>query len=111
MVVLSSLLTGLPTTIVDVVLIAVAVAKWNKHPQASMFAAAGGGLLLALDVFARAAFMILPIKLRESGRTAAELGTMLSAMGLLSSLLHAVAMGLIIAAIFGERGDTRPRQL
>ncbi|MFT3711155.1 MAG: hypothetical protein QM817_26295 [Archangium sp.] len=104
---LSTLATGLPTFIVDVVLIAMAVAKWNKHPQVSMYAAGGGSFLLLLDLLFRSLFVILPMKLRENGMAPAQMSVYLGAMSVVGSLLHAVAMGLLIAAIFSDRGEQK----
>jgi hypothetical protein len=102
-VVLSSLVTSIPTLAVDVALLIVAVSRWNRHPRVSMFAASAGGLLLMLDLLGRAFFTILPLKLRDSGRSVTDMGIVYAVLGGVSSLLHAIAMGLLIAAVFSER--------
>ncbi len=108
--VLSSLVTSIPTLAVDVVLLIVAVARWNRHPRVSMFAAAAGGLLLMLDLLGRAFFAILPLKLHESGTSTASMGLYYAVLGGASSLLHAIAMSLLIAAVFSERASVSPPQ-
>ena len=101
--VLSSLVTSIPTLAVDVALLVVAVSRWNRHPRVSMFAASAGGLLLMIDLLGRAFFAILPVKLHESGMAAGSMGIYFAVLGGVSSLLHAIAMALLIAAVFSER--------
>ena len=108
--VLSSLVTSIPTLAVDVVLLVVAVSRWNRHPRVSMFAASAGGLLLMLDLLGRAFFAILPLKLHESGTSPASMGIYYAVLGGASSLLHAIAMSLLIAAVFSERASVSPPQ-
>jgi hypothetical protein len=102
-VVLASLVTAIPTLLVDVALIAIAVSRWNRHPRVSMLAAFSGGLLFVLDLLGRAFFTILPLKMHETGRSTADLSVVYAVAGGASSLLHAIAMGLLIAAVFAER--------
>jgi hypothetical protein len=108
--VLSSLVTAIPVLIVDVTLVVVAVSRWNRHPRVSMLAAFSGGLMLVLDLLGRAFFTILPLKLHESGKSAADLGIVFAITGGISSLLHAVALGLLVAAVFAERPSVSPPQ-
>ena len=107
-VVLSSLVTSSPVLAIDVTLLVVAVARWNRHPRVSMLAAFSGGMLLLLDLLGRAFFTILPLKLQQGGRSAADLGIIYAFAGGISSLLHAVAMGLLIAAVFADRPSVSP---
>ena len=105
--VLSSLLTSVPSLIVDVALIALAVSRWNRHPRVSMLAATSGVVLLVLDVVGRAFFAMLPAWASQQGRSVSELGVVFAAAGLVSSGLHAIAMGVLVAAVFAERGAAR----
>lgn len=101
----ASLLTALPSVAVYVVVIVVAVSKWNQHPRASMFAAAGAGLLMLLDLLSRAFFTVMPLKLmREESMPASAMGTWMTVAGVVSGLLHAIALGVLAAAIFVDRG-------
>lgn len=101
---LSSLLTSVPSLVVDVALIALAVSRWGRHPRVSMLAATAGVVLLVLDVVGRAFFALLPAWASQQGRPVSELGAIYAAVGLVSSALHAVAMGVLVAAVFTERG-------
>lgn len=103
-VVLSSLVTSIPSVIVDVALLVVAILRWNRHPRISMLASTSAVLLLLLDVLARAAFAVMPYKLEESGRSMASLGVLYAVLGGASSLLHALALTLLVVAVFSERG-------
>jgi hypothetical protein len=101
--VLPSLLTSLPSVLVDVALMVVAVARWNRHPRVSMLACTSAVMLLVLDLVVRALFAVLPLKLHESGRSMADTGVIYGVLGGVSGLLHAVALGLLVAAVFCDR--------
>ncbi|MBL8914957.1 MAG: hypothetical protein JNM17_29900 [Archangium sp.] len=104
MAVLTSLLGSAPVLIAYLVGVIVAVTKWNAHPRPAMFAASGAGLLLITTFIARIAFTVLPMRMRSDGMSAAQLTPMLTGMGIVSGLLHAVGVGLMIGAIFVDRG-------
>jgi hypothetical protein len=106
MLMLSSLVTSIPIVIVDVALMVVAIARWNRHPRVSMLAATSAVVMLVLDVLARAMFVVLPLKLRESGRSVADLGVVYSVLGGVTGLFHAIAVGLLVAAVFADRGPS-----
>jgi hypothetical protein len=110
--VLSSLLTAIPSALVDVALLATAVLRWNRHPRISMLASTSAVMMLLLDLLVRATFAVLPLKLRESGRSVSELGVIYAVIGGVSGLLHAVAVGLLVIAVFSDRpagtGEFRP---
>ncbi len=101
--VLSSLLTAIPSLLVDVALLSLAIMRWNRHPRVSMLASVSAVMLLLLDLLGRTVFAILPLKLRASGRSVSDLGVIYAVMGGASGLLHAVAMGLLVAAVFSDR--------
>jgi type IV secretory pathway VirB6-like protein len=105
---LSTLVTAIPSVIIDGTLLAMAVSRWNKHPRVSMYAATAAVMLLVTDLLVRAAFAILPLKLHESGRSASDLGVLYAIFGGISGLFHAVAMGLLVAAVFTDRGSVSP---
>jgi hypothetical protein len=101
--VLSSLVTAIPSALVDVALLSVAVLRWTRHPRVSMLASVSAVMMLLLDVLARAVFVVLPIKLRESGRSMSDLGVIYAVVGGVSGLLHALAVGLLVVAVFADR--------
>ena len=109
--VLSSLVTAIPSVLVDVVLLVVAVGRWNRHPRVSMLASTSAVMMLVLDLLGRAVFAVLPLKLHQSGRSASELGVIFAVIGGLSGLLHALAVGLLVIAVFSERSPPGPGEL
>jgi hypothetical protein len=109
-VVASTLLTAIPSLLVDVLLLVLAMSRWARHPRVSMLACSSAVLMLLLDSLSRVAFAILPFKLRESGRSTADLGVVYAVLGGASSLLHAVALGLLVAAVFSERDRGAPER-
>jgi hypothetical protein len=111
MVALGSLVTSIPSVLVDITLLVVAMSRWNRHPRISMLACTSGVLMLVLDVLVRAVFAILPLKLRESGHSTTEMGVIYSVMGGVSGLAHAVAIGLLVAAVFSDRQPSPAREL
>lgn len=102
---LSTLVAAIPSMLIDGVLIGLAVSRWNRHPRASLFAASAGGLLLMLDVIGRLAMTWLPMRMRERGQDLTSMTTTLVAVGGINTLLHAVAMGLVVAAVFADRPE------
>lgn len=102
-VVFASLVTAIPSVLVDVTLLVVAIARWNRHPRISMLASVSAVLMLLLDLLVRAVFAVLPLRLHESGRTASDFGVFYAVISGLSGLLHAVAIGLLAVAVFSER--------
>lgn len=105
---LSSLVTSLPTLVIDVVLLVVAIARWNQHPKVSMLAATSSVLLLVGDLLFRAAFTVLPLKAVESGRDPSDLTLMYGVLSVASGLVHALALGLLVAAVFSDRRPVLP---
>ncbi len=108
--VLSSLVTGIPTLLVDVALLSMAIMRWNRHPRVSMLASIAAVMLMLLDLISRSIFVILPTKLEQAGRSMSELGLIYAVVGGLSGLLHAVAMGLLVAAVFSDRVVSAARE-
>ncbi len=101
--VLGVLVTSLPALIAEVVLLTLALMRWSRHPRVSMLATAGASLLLFDGVFS-AFFVLVPLKMQEQGLTAADMGKVLGVMGLARSVIFAVGIGLLVGAVFAERG-------
>jgi hypothetical protein len=100
---LSTLVSSIPSMVVDGVLIALAVSRWNRHPRASLFAASAGGFLLMLDVIGRLAMTWLPMRMQARGNDLTSMTTTLVVVSGVTTVLHAVAMGLVVAAVFADR--------
>ena len=60
-------------------------------------------LLLLLDVPARAAFAIMPLKLAQSGRSLADNEVLYAVLRGASTMLHALALTLLVVAVCSER--------
>ncbi|MFO0597843.1 MAG: hypothetical protein U0228_21255 [Myxococcaceae bacterium] len=103
---MGSLFSALPNAIVDIALIAVAVSRWNKHPNISMLAAGGGGLLLALDTIGRFFFVYMPMRMRQEGTDMATMSSTIAVTSMVAAVLHAIAMGLVVGAVFSDRGPS-----
>lgn len=101
--VLSALLPAIPIVGTLVLLIVLAVTRWNAHPRVSMFAVSGLGLELFLTVVSRTVFTLLPMWMQQNGESMSRYGMISAGLGVVLSLFHAIAMGLIGAAIFAER--------
>lgn len=92
----------LPYLVIDVVAISLAVARWSRHPMASMFLAVGVVLrivsMLTNVVFARAL-----------AGDVAQLGVVFA----LSGLVSAAGYALTVVAVFADRqkGDEAPRRM
>lgn len=104
----TSLIPGIPVFSVDIVFFVLAVSRWSKHPRVSMYAASGSLLLLLVDVSSRALSVVLPLRLTSQGRDVVQLGVIFAVVGGVSALLHAVALGLLAAAVFVDRGPAAP---
>ncbi len=102
--VLAVLATNLPALIAEVVLLSLALLRRSRHPLVSTLASIGAGLLLFEGVFS-AASVLIPLKLHEQGLSAMEMGKILGVFGLVRSVLFATGLGLIVGAVFAERGN------
>ncbi len=104
---LGSLMAGVPGYLVMVATLIIAMSRWQQHPRVSMYAAGGAGTLLVIDVLSRTMMIILQLRLVESGRSAADMGLVFSVASIVSSVLHAIALGVLAAAVFVDRNPSR----
>ncbi|MHB8875439.1 MAG: hypothetical protein ACYC8T_17280 [Myxococcaceae bacterium] len=106
---LSMLAVRLPMLIAYAVAAVYAVARWEKHPQVSMLVVIAVGVL-ALDMIAAGLFYAwMPMRLRNAGRGAAEVGVILSTFSAVTAIINAGCWGMLIAAIFGWRSESASR--
>lgn len=87
---------SLPYLVIDVVALVLAVARWNKHPKVSMLVA----VATALQLLVRGLFMVGPLLMARLGGPPS-----LHLFSALASLLGAVGLALLVAAVFAERPD------
>lgn len=91
---------SLPHLVVDLVALALAVSRWNRHPMASMFLAVGTVLRLVTmlsNVFLARLFVS---------------GEAMGAAYALAGLVSAAGYALTVAAVFADRekGDEAPKR-
>jgi hypothetical protein len=94
----------LPSLVVWIVGIAFAIIYWRKHPQISALALIGIALLALVTIVGTIVSLWLPSVLFERGLRAEEIGWAFSLIGIVQSLIGAVAWALILLAVFKERG-------
>ena len=102
------LIGTLPAVAVHLVGIILAVTRWRRHSNVSSIAVFGLGLSLLVTIVGRLVSVALPLTMRESGRTIAEVSTMMGVFAGVTTLFEAAALGLLIGAIFGWRNPARP---
>ena len=105
--VLASLATMLPVILVEGALLVMAVVKAREYPRVSMYAGSAAALMLVVGIVSRVLSVTLPMQLRDSGRSISDVTVMMSAVGIGASVLHALALALLVAAVFAER-EHRP---
>lgn len=102
---LANLFSQLPNYLVLLAGALVAVARWRRHPQASLLAVAGVVVLALSSLASTSLGWALPVlaswrALRFAyGRLANALGTCRTVF----SLMSAVGLGLLLAAVFADR--------
>lgn len=95
----------LPLVIIWIVGIVIAITSWRKHPQISLYAVIGLGLLLLRGLFVTGANVWLPISMYERGMAVGRIGVITTMVGVLSALVASVGWVLILLAIFRYRTD------
>ncbi|HEV2666430.1 MAG TPA: hypothetical protein VG324_16045 [Blastocatellia bacterium] len=100
---LSILVVSLPVIIVWVIGIALALLRWRRHPQVSLFALIAFAISIINMVVNRFLTVWLPMTMRDSGWTTVQIGTMFSAIGTITALIAAAAWAMVLCAIFGWR--------
>ena len=104
---LSMFAVQLPTLIVCLAAGVVVLTKWRQAPRSSLWAILGFGLVLALCV-------VMPVVQTAifQSHDNANRGLALSILGIVGSVLHAIAYVLLLVAVFAGRPalhNTNPR--
>jgi hypothetical protein len=99
------LLTRLPILAVFGVGITLAVMRWDQHPSVSMLATVGLGLAAVLTAVSTL-FSVLPMMLTSDGRSMEDVGTIMSGVSMLMTVLNAGVWVVILVAIFAGREAT-----
>jgi len=108
---LSVLVVSLPVIIVWVIGIALALSRWRRHPQVSRFALIAFAISIVNMVVNRFLTVWLPMTMRDSGWTTTQIGTMFTAIGIITALISATAWALVLCAIFGWRDGRQKENL
>lgn len=104
----AQLLERLPHLALWLVAIVLAASRRDKHPSASKLLVAGAAVCLAV-MLAGSAFAALPLYLHRSGRSMSEVGALLGALSLATSIVSVAGLGLVVAAVFANRRDAATR--
>jgi len=96
---LPTLLIQVPLMLVMIAGIGLALARWQRHPRVSALLV----IALVLQLASTLSQPILQGILLSSGRSVSEMSGVFAILGIFSSLLHAVLLGLILWAVLGWR--------
>jgi hypothetical protein len=107
---LSILLVQLPVILVWLVGLVLSLIYWQRHPKVSRLALIALIGFLIIEVIGSYVSIWLPLTLHERGLAASQIGIILFVRGIFSSLVSAILWGLLVAAIFGWRGNTHGEQ-
>ena len=102
---LGNLVTQSELLILYLVGIVIALFTWARHPRTSLFTIIALGGLLVLAVANVFVYSFLPAYFIQVGGSVTNATTVYAIINLVFNLLHAVAFGLLLAAIFGERAN------
>ena len=92
---LSNLLVQLPILLVWLIGIVLAFVFWRRHPQVSLLALIGFGLLFVLTVIGAFLNIALPVWMSQQRIPASQMSIVYLIRGVIPSLLNAVAWVLI----------------
>ncbi len=102
--ILLNLLGTLPLLIVWIGGLIYAATLWNRQRPVALLLASGSLLALFTEIASRIITGALPFLYFGASRSVARIGALIGAVGLASSLLMAVAWGLLLAAIVRALG-------
>lgn len=97
---LTSLLAQSPVFIVWLVALVLAIARWQRHPNVSLFTTLALVGFLVVSIIDTYLNVSLPIMLIEQGQSASQVGVMFAVKGVVSAVIRAVLWGVLIAAVF-----------
>src|SRR5262245_61278560 len=108
---LSAIAISTPVIIVWVIGIIWALSRWRRHPQVSRYALIAFAISIVNLIVNRFISIWAPLTMRDNGWTATQMGMFLSAFGIITALISAVAWALVICAIFGWRDQRQKENL
>ena len=95
---LTQIFANLPFLAICGVAGALAVARWDKHPTASILVVTGVGI----QVMTRVASLAVPLVMNRGSYDASSMGFVFTAIGIVSS----IGFACLVAAVFADR-DSR----
>ena len=99
----SVLISHSPLVVAYLVGIAIALGTWNRHRLASALTLVGCGVLIVHMLGVGTFAAVLPSILQDRGWTGAEMTRAFHAINLLRSVISALGIGCLLAAIFARR--------
>ena len=106
---LTTIMISLPAIIVWVIGIALALSRWRRHPRVSQLALIACAVMIINTVTNRSLTIWMPLAMRDYGWTSVQIGSIFTAIGIITALISATAWTLAICAIFGCR-DRRQKE-
>lgn len=85
--------------------IVIALMRRRKHPRTSRLTVIALAVILIMALLQALLNISIPRLISGNGWSTAQIGVLFSTIGVVSSLIHAAMWGLILWAIFGERGE------
>jgi hypothetical protein len=102
---------SLPVIIVWVIGIALALLRWRRRPRVSQFALIACAMMIINTVANRFLTIWMPLSMRDLGWTTVQIGSIFTAIGIITGLISATAWALVISAIFGWRDGPQKQNI
>ena len=99
----SNLVTQLPTLLAYLVVIVIALVEWKKYPRPSLLLLAAVAVSLVLTIGFPILQNVIFAQQQLGEIQATQMGWLLSGLGFVSSLIRAVALALMVAAVYVGR--------
>jgi len=99
---LIGMLVNIPSVLTALVCIIVAAVLWKRHPKTSLLVIVSMVWLTLQMFMSEAVFYFVPQWLIEQGKYS-SLDIFYNVAGILNSILTALALGLLLWAVFGHR--------
>jgi hypothetical protein len=96
----SMLISASPWILVCAIGIVVSVRRWSRHPRVSLLTSVGLGLLMLRSTVLVALTASLPRYLLEQGWNIDQIGLVTGVVAFLANTLGAIALGLLVCAVF-----------
>jgi hypothetical protein len=109
--ILARIATLTPIIIAWAIGIVLALARWKRHPRVSLFALVAFVVMIVTTIITSVLYIWLPMTIRNSGWSVAQISTILAGVGIVSTVIQAVAWAMVLWAIFGWRDQRKEENL